>query len=124
MGDKKYKVKEELALFTPVSGNSPVGAIRVISWFNKEDKIDIRKWNSYNTDYEFGKTGCSLSIGETNTLTEKLVELGFGDKDKIEQSLKTRTRRWTEEPIKFKEKSEEIEDDTEEYYDPKTDFFA
>lgn len=116
MADKKYEVKEELGIFC--KNGYTTGAIRKISWYNKEDKIDIRKWNGYNTEGEYGKSGIALTTTETHALTEKLVDLGFGNKDKIEESLKTRTREWVEIPKEQLEESDE-----EEYYDPKTDLF-
>lgn len=118
MSDKKYEVKEELGVFC--KQGAVTGAIRRVSWYNKEEKIDIRKWTAYNTEAEYGKSGIALTTDETHKLTETLVDLGFGDKDKIQESLNTRTREWVEIP---KEQLEEPVEDEEDYYDPKTDLF-
>lgn len=119
----KYSVKEEIGQFH--SDGKFTNNVRLISWYEAEPKIDIGKWSAINTNQEYRKSGTALSVKETNSLTELLVDKGFGDKDKLLESLNSREKNHIESinelmGEKNNELKEEINEDKEdEYYDPK-----
>ena len=119
----KYLVKEEIGQFH--SDGKFTNNVRLISWYEAEPKIDIGKWSAINTNQEYRKSGTALSVKETNSLTELLVDKGFGDKDKLLESLNSREKNHIESinelmGEKNNELKEEINEDKEdEYYDPK-----
>lgn len=112
----QYVVDEEINQFD-VDTEGMTGAIRMISWYNNESKVDIRKWIGFKTETEFSRSGIVLSVNETNALTEKLVESGFGDKDNLIRAINTRDK----VRLGAVESSiENVEDlGEEDYYDPK-----
>ena len=116
----KYLVKEELGNF--YSDGIFTNSVRMISWFEKNPKVDIGQWSAMGTEQEFRKKGVALSVNETNSLTELLVEKGFGNRETLMDSIKNRKIDRVEEKIVKEDKEvkeEVIEDKTDEYYDPK-----
>lgn len=119
----KYSVRKEIGEFH--SDGKFTNNVRLISWYEADPKIDIGKWSAINTNQEYRKNGTALSIKETNSLTELLVDKGFGDKAKLLESLNKREIDHIESMDElvgeeYNEVKEEIKEDKEdEYYDPK-----
>lgn len=84
--------------------------VRRVSWGGRPFKIDIRKW-SYNEGEERAMKGVSLTNEGADELANVLVENGFGSKKRLLKALDSRE---DEE----EDSTNEIDDGSEEYYDP------
>ena len=115
----KYLVKEEIGKF--YSDSAFTNSVRLISWYEKNPKVDIGQWSAMGTEQEYRKKGIALSVNETNSLTELLVDKGFGNKNTLLESIKNRKIDRVEDMVvKDDEVKEDIkEDNVDEYYDPK-----
>lgn len=81
-----YEINEEFGTeIISEGGNSFVG-LRKISWNGREEKVDIRKYMVNSDGNEIMGKGISLSEEEANTLTNTLVDKGYGDPKHIIKS--------------------------------------
>ena len=92
-------------------GNNTSINLRRISWNNKPTKLDIRKW-LYQDLGERPMKGTALTDEGADELTGVLVENGYGSTERLIMALRKR--------YDYNKKMEpEIDDGSEEYYDPK-----
>lgn len=72
-------------------GSNAYIALREVRWNPDSDyKLDIRRYFMKSDGIETPSRGISLSEEGANTLAESLIELGYGDIDKILQSISER----------------------------------
>lgn len=83
----EYKINEEFGTELIGEGGNVFIAMRKIAWGNRDEKLDIRKYSINNDGNEVMMKGVSLSDDEANTLAEKLVERGYGDRKKILETI-------------------------------------
>jgi hypothetical protein len=65
-------------------------ALKKIAWNGAQPRLDLRKWFIDSEGNDVMGKGVSLSDEAANTLTETLVEDGYGDTNKIMECLRTR----------------------------------
>ena len=53
--------------------------LRILSWYNKPEKYDIRGWYDYNGEERFTK-GISISQEEANEIYNILADIDFSEK--------------------------------------------
>ena len=112
-----YDIDDSFDYIIDEGGNTSIN-VRKISWNGKPYKLDIRRY-TYKDGQEQMMKGISLSDEATNELTKVLIDNGYGNTRYIINSLKNRDD--------FKESllednssdSNNIDDEDEEYYDPK-----
>lgn len=89
--DKEVKcvIDPEMDRIVDERGNSYI-ALRRVSWFDKEPKLEIRKWIS-TEDGDRAQHGVTfLTEDGPNDLTDALIEEGFGNTQNIIRSLSKR----------------------------------
>ena len=93
--------------------------MRKISWGNSgEYKVDIRKY-LYTEEGERMNKGISLTDNGANELTKELVSCGYGDTKEIIKALSKREENLADLINQCNNKSEDEDNGSEEYYDPK-----
>lgn len=83
-----YEINEEFGTNIIGEGGSTFSALRKISWNGRDEKIDIRKYTINSDGNEVMGKGISLSEEEADTLTNLLIENGYGDAYTILNSVK------------------------------------
>lgn len=82
-------IKKDLGIIDE-RGNTII-ALREISWYGKDPKLDLRKYRVSPNGEERADRGVGfLTEQGPHTLTETLVENGYGDTNKILTSLSCR----------------------------------
>lgn len=110
----KYEIAEGFDYIIEEGSNTSIN-VRKISWNDRPFKLDIRKY-SYKDGEENMMKGVSLKEEGANTLAEVLVSTGYGNTRNIIKALRDRD----DFDESLLDKSVEIiDDDEEEYYDPK-----
>ena len=110
----KYEIAEGFDYIIEEGSNTSIN-IRKISWNDRPFKLDIRKY-SYKDGEENMMKGISFKEESGDTLTEVLVSNGYGNTRNIIKALRDRD----DFDESLLDKSVEIiDDDEEEYYDPK-----
>lgn len=108
-------IQEGFDFIIEESGNSSLN-LRKISWNGREPKLDFRKW-SYQDGQERAMKGVTMTDEGADELTGVLVEQGYGDTRRIAKAIANREE--YNDVIKHLDDIEEnIDDDSEEYYDP------
>lgn len=93
--------------------------MRKISWGNSgEYKVDIRKY-LYTEEGERMNKGISLTDNGANELAKELVSCGYGDTKEIIKALSKREENLTDLINQCNNESEDEDNGSEEYYDPK-----
>ena len=93
--------------------------MRKISWGNSgEYKVDIRKY-LYTEEGERMNKGISLTDNGANELTKELVSCGYGDTKEIIKALSKREENLADLINQSNNESEDEDNGSEEYYDPK-----
>lgn len=93
--------------------------MRKISWGNSgEYKVDIRKY-LYTEEGERMNKGISLTDNGANELTKELVSCGYGDTKEIIKALSKREENLADLINQCNNESEDEDNGSEEYYDPK-----
>ena len=93
--------------------------MRKISWGNSgEYKVDIRKY-LYTEEGERMNKGISLTDNGANELAKELVSCGYGDTKEIIKALSKREENLADLINQCNNKSEDEDNGSEEYYDPK-----
>ena len=93
--------------------------MRKISWGNSgEYKVDIRKY-LYTEEGERMNKGISLTDNGANELTKELVSCGYGDTKEIIKVLSKREENLADLLNQCNNESEDEDNGSEEYYDPK-----
>ena len=93
--------------------------MRKISWGNSgEYKVDIRKY-LYTEEGERMNKGISLTDNGANELTKELVSCGYGDTKEIIKALSKREENLADLVNQCNNESEDEDNGSEEYYDPK-----
>lgn len=97
------------------SGNSSLN-LRKVSWNGREPKLDLRKW-SYQDGKERAMRGVTLSDDGADELSAVLIEQGYGNTKRIAKAISKRDE-YAEVIKHLDDVEEEIDDGSEEYYDP------
>ena len=97
------------------SGNSSLN-LRKVSWNGREHKLDLRKWN-YQDGQERAMKGVTLSDDGADELSAVLVEQGYGNTKRLLKAL-TKREEYSDSMNHLNDVDEEIDDGSEEYYDP------
>ena len=97
------------------SGNSSLN-LRKVGWNGREAKLDLRKW-SYQDGQERAMKGVTMTDDGANELTGVLVEQGYGNTKRIAKAISKRND-YNDAMEHLDDIEEEINDDSEEYYDP------
>lgn len=93
--------------------------MRKISWGNSgEYKVDIRKY-LYTEEGERMNKGISLTDNGANELAKELVSCGYGDTKEIIKALSKREENLADLINQCNNESEDEDNGSEEYYDPK-----
>ena len=93
--------------------------MRKISWGNSgEYKVDIRKY-LYKEEGERMNKGISLTDNGANELAKELVSCGYGDTKEIIKALSKREENLADLVNQCNNESEDEDNGSEEYYDPK-----
>ena len=93
-------------------GNTSIN-LRKIDWGDKGNfKLDIRKW-SYQKGQERAMKGITLNKEGADELALALVTEGYGNTSKLRMALENRSDDNTSYENNY------VDDDEEEYYDPK-----
>ena len=93
--------------------------MRKISWGNSgEYKLDIRKY-LYTEEGERMNKGISLTDNGANELAKELVSCGYGDTKEIIKALSKREENLADLINQCNNESEDEDNGSEEYYDPK-----
>lgn len=93
--------------------------MRKISWGNSgEYKVDIRKY-LYTEEGERMNKGISLTDNGANELAKELVSCGYGDTKEIIKALSKREENLADLLNQCNNESEDEDNGSEEYYDPK-----
>lgn len=109
-------------------------SIRYVKWYQNNPKLDIRVWKKTADGDEYPSKGITfLTDNGPHKLTEKMVELGYGDSQTLMDMIKNRPEKdslseavnisdddFVDDDIDAPEDDDYIEDDDdEEYYDPR-----
>ena len=97
------------------SGNSSLN-LRKVSWNGREHKLDLRKWN-YQDGQERAMKGVTLSDDGADELSAVLVEQGYGNTKRLLKAL-TKREEYNDSMNHLNDVDEEIDDGSEDYYDP------
>lgn len=93
--------------------------MRKISWGNSDEyKVDIRKY-LYTEEGERMNKGISLTDNGANELAKELVSCGYGDTKEIIKALSKREENLADLVNQCNNESEDEDNGSEEYYDPK-----
>ena len=93
--------------------------MRKISWGNSDEyKVDIRKY-LYTEEGERMNKGISLTDNGANELAKELVSCGYGDTKEIIKALSKREENLADLINQCNNESEDEDNGSEEYYDPK-----
>ena len=93
--------------------------MRKISWGNSgEYKVDIRKY-LYTEEGERMNKGISLTDNGANELAKELVSCWYGDTKEIIKALSKREENLADLINQCNNESEDEDNGSEEYYDPK-----
>ena len=98
-------------------------ALRMVKWFDKDPSLDLRVWFK-GVDEETPSKGFTFSTQEgPHNLTEKMVELGYGDTQKLKGMLDDREKNPVIPPTELGIPEEEMEglylNDGKEYLENK-----
>jgi len=112
MADKiTMDIDKEFGDYVLEEGDNTSINLRKVSWNGRSSKLDIRKWFYDPDNNERAMKGVTLSEEGGDELTNVLVDKGYGDTNRIYNSIKTRDD--------FNSATEDnSEEDGEEYYDP------
>lgn len=97
-----YEIEKGFDFILEEKANSSKN-LRRVSWNGGPSKIDIREW-SYNEAEERALKGVTLTDEGANELANVLVEVGFGDTDRLIKALESRNGTSSKDEV---------------YYDPK-----
>lgn len=120
----KYEINEDFGTEIISEGGNSFVAVRKISWNGREEKVDIRKYMVNSEGNEIMGKGVSLSDDEANTLTNTLVDKGYGDPVKIINSLKENEKAIGTMSLTLKELDPEFVKSCEDYSDDNSGFDA
>ena len=108
-------IQEGFDFIIEESGNSSLN-LRKVGWNGREPKLDLRKW-SYQDGTERAMKGVTMTDEGADELAGVLVEQGYGNTKRIAKAISKRDE--YEDVMQHLDDSEEdINDDSEEYYDP------
>ena len=111
----KYEVNKDYDFILEESANTSI-CLRKISWNDRPEKLDIRKY-TYSDGREQIRKGISLSDEAADELVHVLTKTGYGNTKKI--LIGIRDREDFQDSIDNIDTLEEFEDDgSEDYYDP------
>lgn len=126
-GPIKFEIKEDgiNELIDEGTGNSSI-MLREVGWNGRDPKLEIRKW-IIDVDKETPMRGLSFITEQgPHTLTEVLVEKGFGNTEKLINNIKDRED-FDESLVKVigkkkieKSKNTEVTISEDDYFDPKS----
>ena len=126
-GPIKFEIKENgiNELIDEGTGNSSI-MLREVGWNGRDPKLEIRKW-IIDVDKETPMRGLSFITEQgPHTLTEVLVEKGFGNTEKIITNIKDRED-FDDSLVKVigkkkieKSKNTEVTISEDDYFDPKS----
>lgn len=133
MSDRfSYTIDENCNVIIEESQNQ-FTALRRISWGssdeNPEARLELRRWRNQPDGSEFPLKGCTFMTEEgPSNLAEALLDLGYGNTLTCLKSLLARdnARKYLNSALNNKDDefydadAGEYEDETEEYYDPKS----
>lgn len=88
--------------------------LRKVSWNDRPYKLEIRKWN-YTNGEERAMKGVSLTDEGADELAAVLIEQGYGNTKRIIEAIKQRK----DYDDSFKPNLSIVDDEEEEYYDPR-----
>lgn len=126
-GPIKFEIKENgiNELIDEGTGNSSI-MLREVGWNGRDPKLEIRKW-IIDVDKETPMRGLSFITEQgPHTLTEVLVEKGFGNTEKLITNIKDRED-FDDSLVKVigkkkieKSKNTEVTISEDDYFDPKS----
>lgn len=109
------EIQEGFDFIIEETGNTSLN-LRKVGWNGREPKLDFRKW-SYQDGTERAMKGVTMTDEGANELTGVLVEQGYGDTKRIAKAL-TNRKDYNDIIKHLNDPEVEINDDTEDYYDP------
>ena len=109
------EIQEGFDFIIEESGNSSLN-LRKVGWNGREPKLDLRKW-SYQDGQERAMKGVTMTDDGADELTGVLVEQGYGDTKRIIKAISDREE-YKDVIEHLNDPEVEINDDSEEYYDP------
>lgn len=109
------EIQEGFDFIIEESGNSSLN-LRKVSWNGRDHKLDLRKW-SYQDGTERAMKGVTMTDEGADELAGVLVEQGYGNTRRIAKALANREE-YNEVLQHLDDVEEEINDGSEEYYDP------
>lgn len=114
----KYEINPDFDFVLEDGQNTSI-CMRKISWNDKEEKVDIRKYMYQNGEEQMRK-GVSLSDPAVHEMVNILTEHDYGDTRRMLKALRQREEYEKIMSSIDEPEEEELEDYTEdeEYYDP------
>jgi len=103
-------------------GDNKLIAIREVSWYGKDPKLEIGTWyNGADSETPDKKRITFLTKQGPHNLTERMVDLGYGDTDKLQESIDKRSTQTIIPPtdIEIDDDVEVTEEDDSEYFSSK-----
>ena len=87
---KSYEIIKDLGIIE--EKNNQYAALREVAWFDKDPKLELRRWfrDENGDDRPTGKGITFMTENGANTLTETLVDRGYGDTSKLLLSISNR----------------------------------
>lgn len=105
------------------SGDNKILAIREVSWYGKDPKLEIGMWfNGADMQTPDKKRITFMTKQGPHRLTEKMVELGYGETETLQASIDRRSTETIIAPTDMeieKDDEEFEEEDDSEYFSSK-----